>query len=251
MREDNRWQVITDLINKYRSENSKSFYGKIGVITLILLFAIVFFVTGCNNVNEETDIEIQESIREENPADTVKYGNDGVNAGIAPDEDTSIVAESSSGNSETMVAMSVEDVGRADPFFPTNGTGYSAYVEPVSTAVSRPRPAYDLLPPPETITADETATEVMTTKVSGIMFDNYNPSAILNISGSDYLVRTGDIVNNYKVLSIGRESVTVQYGANIYKAGVGEIFAGDGLNFNTISNLESKFGGRKNSANRN
>ena len=82
------------------------------------------------------------------------------------------------------------------------------------------------------------------------MYDRLNPSAILNISGSDYLVRTGDVINSCKVLSIGRDQVTVQNGANVYKAGVGEMFTGDGVNFNTISNLESKFGGRKNSANR-
>ena len=86
----------------------------------------------------------------------------------------------------------------------------------------------------------------MTTKVSGIMFDKFNPSAILNISGADYLVRTGDVVNNYKVLSIAQDTVTVQYGANVYKAGVGELFTGEGINYNTISNLQNKFGGNKN-----
>jgi Tfp pilus assembly protein PilP len=118
--------------------------------------------------------------------------------------------------------------------------------------VAKPKPKYsfDLMPPPETITEDVSATEVMTTKVSGIMYDRYNPSAILNINGSDYLVRTGDIVNGYKILSIAKDRVTVQNGANVYKAGVGEMFTGNGMNFNTVSNLESKFGGRKNSANK-
>ena len=106
------------------------------------------------------------------------------------------------------------------------------------------KPAYAnyLMPPPETITVDSTATEVMTTKVSGIMYDKFNPSAILNISGSDYLVRTGDVINGYKILSIGKETVTVQYGSNVYKASVGELFTGNGINFNTVSNLNSKFG---------
>ena len=102
------------------------------------------------------------------------------------------------------------------------------------------------MPPPETITVDTTATEVMSTKVSGIMYDKFNPSAILNISGSDYLVRSGDVINGYKVLSIGRETVTVQYGSNVYKASVGEMFSGDGINFNTVSNLNNKFGGSHN-----
>ena len=60
------------------------------------------------------------------------------------------------------------------------------------------------------------------------------------------MVRTGDIINNYKVLSIGKDNVTVQLGANVYKAGVGQLFTGEGINYNTISNLENKFGGSGN-----
>ena len=51
-----------------------------------------------------------------------------------------------------------------------------------------------------------------------------------------------DVINGYKILSIGRETVTVQYGSNVYKASVGELFTGNGINFNTVSNLNSKFG---------
>ena len=136
--------------------------------------------------------------------------------------------------------MSVEDMGRSDPFLPES-----------EKIVVKPKPkTSDLLPPPESIVVDSTAIDVIGTKVSGIMYDKVNPSAILNISGADYLVRSGDIINGYKVLSIGRDNVTVQFGTNIYKAGVGELFTGDGINFNTISNLESKFGGRNNSVNK-
>ena len=77
------------------------------------------------------------------------------------------------------------------------------------------------------------------------MYDKQNPSAILNIESSDYLVRSGDVVNGYKVLSISPQTVTVQLGANVYKAGVGELLATDGLQYNTISNLDKKFGGSK------
>ena len=76
---------------------------------------------------------------------------------------------------------------------------------------------------------------------------------LLTVFLSLFLVLGGGyfyIINNYKVLSIGKDQVTVQNGANVYKAGVGELFTGEGINFNTVSNLESKFGGRKNSANK-
>ena len=139
-----------------------------------------------------------------------------------------------------MVSMSVEDMGRSDPFLP-DAENYLS---------KKPKYEFDLLPPPEIITVDTTAVDVIATKVSGIMYDRFNPSAIFNRRSSDYLVRTGDIINNYKVLSIGKEQVTVQNGANVYKAGVGELFTGEGINYNMVSNLESKFGGRRNTANK-
>lgn len=238
-----------DFIQRYKKELKNSqfwdFNKKIGVIFAVLLLAVIMFNTsGCSQQELDEEIGINSPVEEELQKDTVKVGNDGVNAAIAPDDDVSIVSQQKAINTDNMVTMSIEDVGRADPFLPE--------FEKVQTnnTQSRPRASYNLLPPPETITVDTTATEVMTTKVSGIMYDRMNPSAILNISGSDYLVRTGDVINNYKVLSIAKENVTVQYGANIYKAGVGEIFTGEGVNFNTISNLESKFGGRNNKANK-
>lgn len=232
---------LTDILNEEEEkQQSISLVKKVvcAVVGILVLGIMVVNTTGCTQ-NNATDDDVAIETQEELPKDTVKVGDDGVNGAIAPD-DVSIVADQTAKN-QNMVSMSVEDIGRSDPFLPAG-----------EAVVSKPKPKYsfDLLPPPESITVDTTATEVISTKVSGIMYDRFNPSAILNISGSDYLVRTGDVINNYKVLSIGRDQVTVQNGANIYKAGVGEMFTGEGVNFNTISNLESKFGGRKNSANR-
>lgn len=77
------------------------------------------------------------------------------------------------------------------------------------------------------------------------MYDRNNPSAILNIEGSDYLVRSGDVINGYKVLSIGKNSVTVQMGSNVYKAGVGQLVTSGqaDVNYNKVANLNKKFGG--------
>ena len=85
----------------------------------------------------------------------------------------------------------------------------------------------------------------MDTVVSGILFDKFSPSAILNIEGTDYLVKKGDVVNNYKVLAIAQDSVTVQLGKNTYKAGIGEILTEGSLNHNNVSNLSKKFGGEQ------
>lgn len=226
-----------NFIERFNEENIKSRFWDLNkkiFVGLAIVVLVVVMVTGCtnSNVDEITDIEIPE---EETVKDNIKIGNDGENAAIAPD-DTQIITKRTT--TDSMVTVSVEDLGRSDPFLPSNQVVQVSKVHAV--------PSIDLLPPPENITVDSTAVEVVTTKVSGIMYDRYNPSAILNIGGSDYLVRTGDVINNYKVLSIGKENVTVQNGANVYKAGVGELFTGDGINYNTISNLESKFGGNKN-----
>lgn len=102
-----------------------------------------------------------------------------------------------------------------------------------------------MVDPPNAAQADSDAEKVLTTKVSGVMYDTQSPSAILNIEGSDYLVRSGDVINGYKILAISPSVVTVQLGANVYKAGVGELLATDGIQYNTISNLDKKFGGAK------
>ena len=230
-----------NFIDRFKEEEYKNHFsisGKLfGVIAAVLFLAVIMInTTGCTQGKDEL-VTVNDD-NQELSKEMVKVGDDGVNGAIAPD-DVSIVSNEPA--KESMVTLAVEDTGRSDPFLPEG-----------EQVVSKPKPKgnIDLLPPPEMITVDTTATEVITTKVSGIMYDKFNPSAILNIGGSDYLVRTGDIINNYKVLSIGKEQVTVQNGVNVYKAGVGELFTGDGINFNTISNLESKFGGRKNTANK-
>ena len=237
-----------NFITRFSEEmNKDSFWSlnkKIGAILVGLLLVVIMINTsGCtqgDNGSGDDITNLPDTSTEEVQQDTVKVGNDGVNAAIAPD-DVSVVADQSMSNTGSMVAMSVEDMGRSDPFLPSGEASAKAKVKP------QPKPAYAsyLMAPPESISVDSTATAVMTTKVSGIMYDKYNPSAILNINDMDYLVRTGDIVNGYKILSIGRETVTVQYGSNVYKASVGEMFSENGLNFNAISNLNGKFGGNK------
>ena len=126
---------------------------------------------------------------------------------------------------------------KANPFLPYRDISGMSRVSDV--------PAYNLVEPPEMINENSDAARVMDTIVSGILYDKYSPSAILNIEGNDYLVKKGDVVNNYKVLNIAQDSVTVKLGANVYKAGIGEILTEGTLNHNDVSNLGSKFGGVK------
>ena len=125
---------------------------------------------------------------------------------------------------------------KANPFLPYRDIGGKS----VSDV-----PSFELVEPPEVIDENSDAARVMDTIVSGILYDKYSPSAIINIEGNDYLVKKGDTVNNYKVLDIARDSVTVKLGTNTYKAGIGEILTEGTVNHNDVSNLSKKFGGER------
>ena len=128
-------------------------------------------------------------------------------------------------------------IEKSNPFVPYRDISGTAKVNDI--------PSFNLVEPPEVINENSEAARVMDTVVSGILYDKYSPSAILNIEGNDYLVKKGDVVNNYKVLNILRDSVTVKLGANVYKAGIGEILTEGTVNYNDVSNLKNKFGGGK------
>ena len=125
---------------------------------------------------------------------------------------------------------------KANPFVPYRNSG-SNVVNDV--------PQFDLIAPPEVVDNNSDAARVMDTIVSGILYDKFSPSAILNIEGNDYLVKKGDVVNNYKVLNIARDSVTVKLGNNTYNAGIGEVLTEGTIHYNDVSNLNKKFGGEK------
>lgn len=129
-----------------------------------------------------------------------------------------------------LVEVDVANLGRQNPFLPIDEN-------PRFT----PSLSY-LLPPPETLPKNTDATKIMGTTISGILYDKYSPSAIINIEGNDYLVKKGDVINNYKILSINKTQVVIQLGKNIYQAGVGELLSQSNFN-NATANLNKKFAG--------
>lgn len=160
----------------------------------------------------------------------------GTRGAKASDETVEIMSKKAlTQKSGKMVLISVTDSGRSNPFLPTGEGGIASFSEPGKLPF--------LPAPPEFLSTGSEASKVMTTVISGILFDKYSPSAIINIEGTDYLVKKGDIINRYKVLSISKEEVIVQLGNNIYKAGVGQLLSQTNLNYNTVANLNKKFGG--------
>ena len=132
-------------------------------------------------------------------------------------------------------------VVKAHPFVPYRTLGNEIKEDTLVNDV----PRYDLIAPPDLTEAGGEVAKIMDTVVSGILYDKFSPSAILKIDGSDYLVKKGDVVHNYKVVNIAQNSVTVQLGKNTYKAGIGEILTDGSVNYNDVSNLNKKFGGEQ------
>ena len=199
------------------------------ISTLAVALAFVACLSGCNSNNLEESVPTDS----DNTSQQIEI----------PQEETSEATVDVPSEEDKMVAMSVDDAGRANPFVPMSSSSKQVDLSPIP----QEKLQYDVLLPADKQTEDLEAKKILTTKVSGIMYDKNNPSAILNIEGSDYLVRSGDVLNGYKVLSIGQSAVTVQYGHNVYRAGVGQLVnSGQGeINYNTVANLSGKFGGAK------
>jgi len=168
----------------------------------------------------------------------VASGVKGLMNGVSINDENVIAFSSSniaaySGKKDTITIPS--GIAKANPFVPYRNIE-GKKIENV--------PAYNLIEPPDFLNEDSDAARVMDTVVSGILYDKNSPSAILKIEGNDHLVKQGDVVNNYKVIAISQDSVTVKLGSNVYKAGIGEIISGN-LNQNEVSNLSNKFGGKR------
>lgn len=164
-------------------------------------------------------------------------GSEVASLGVVPREGRKIIevdenvdmSDIGIGTKQKKVRIALSDSARSNPFVPyTNAVGRVA------------TPSFP--EPPDKLIESGEATRVMATSISGILYDKYSPSAIINIQGSDYLVKVGDTINKYKVLGITPTSVTVKLGSNTYSAGVGEQISGQ-IDYNVISNLSKKFGG--------
>lgn len=145
--------------------------------------------------------------------------------------DIEIIPKKNAKRSSKMVVISVADNYHPNPFLPSGENLMS-----MSSSY--------LPPPPTNLPTGTDAGKIIATTISGILYDKYSPSAIINIEGADYLVKRGDVINNYRILSIDKTQVVVQLGKNIYKAGVGELLSQADLNYSSnIANLNKKFGG--------
>ncbi len=131
--------------------------------------------------------------------------------------------------------VDVEEKVVLNPFLPAN----EAIVKKVVKV--KPNPNYIL--PPTTLNSSPDANTLLHTSVSGIMYDSYSPSAIIKISGTDYFVKKGDVIQGFKIIAINQKSVVIKKGNNIYDAKIGIILATIKPNTTGTANINKKFGG--------
>jgi len=147
---------------------------------------------------------------------------------------------------DELADISVDGVGRKNPFMPVGVVSASSKTtEVVEKAASSED--FEIIEPPASVPADSTVSKLLSTKVSGIMYDEISPSAIINIDGFDQLVKIGDELESFFIIDITKNKVVIKSDANIYKASVGQPLNSEKVvNSAEISNLENKFYGSRN-----
>lgn len=173
-------------------------------------------------------------------------GNEGNEGGLdVPPEQRSPLADivGQSGNNGD-VSIAIGDTGRTNPFKPNIEQQKLAAPAIAAANTVREKYSFDVIEPPELGIEDLDLARLMQTKVTGILYDNIKPSAIVNIDGSDQLVSIGDNVGGFEIASITKNKVVIRDGKNIFRASVGQpLNAEKVVNPVEISNLETKFAG--------
>ena len=200
----------------------QNIYMILGIVfaAALVVGSIIFMFAGSKNaatpdIAQQNNQTVEQTSAEPS-ADTQEPPKEDMGAS-SEEEQIPVVDDKEAKNlkAEKKVVVSVESAGRLNPFMPTFDDFNNNYYAGIPAQV---------LMPPDKYGTDSDAQELMRVSVSGILFDNVKPSAIITINGIDYFVQKGDMVDDYLVMDINRQSVVVKKGTNIYKAGVGERF---------------------------
>lgn len=157
---------------------------------------------------EQLDEMTQEDLEQRASDEEIPIVNEEELASIKPDE------------TEKKQTIEVTPTGRVNPFAPLQ-----KYV-PVQVPKMEITYSDNYIPaPPQAYgIPDERIDKMITIAVSGIMYDEQRPSAIITYDNNDYFVQKGDKLDDYKVLNISKNYVVLGLGPNTYKAMVGEEF---------------------------
>lgn len=163
------------------------------------------------NVQEQLNNTTAEQIEQRNP-DDIDVVNEEQGEKLTTDE----IKENEENQKKEIVA--IIPTGRDNPFMPLG-----KYIQQPERII-----AYDKVnipkPPKDYGVVNDIRDKMLTIAVSGIMYDEQKPSAIITLDNNDYFVQRGDRLDDYRVLDITRNAVIISYGKDIYRANVGEEF---------------------------
>ena len=120
---------------------------------------------------------------------------------------------------KTKTSIQIVTTGRLNPFVPVGNLNNIGFIT---------SPKIDILPPAETLSEpDPTLDKLMKIKVSGILYDGVNSSAVINLGGVDYFVQKGDKIDSFTVVDITKTTVSIKEKNNIFSATIGQAFTSD------------------------
>lgn len=225
---------------------------------LLLLAVVVAFASYCyfsmfsnSKVANKKDMPQQEDVlnNEENNVNDADIP-------IVNDEEIGQISPDTTVSDEQKEVVEVHQAGRSNPFMPLQ-----KYI-----AVSIPETVVDFskggipAPPKNYGAMDERVEKMISIAVSGIMYDDQKPSAIITFDDNDYFVQVGDKLDDYKVLEIGKSYVVIALGRNTYRANIGEEFKvsdfygnapylpkkqGGGRQYRSVSDIDTYYNERK------
>lgn len=154
--------------------------------------------------------------------------------------ETSIATENPNEQENNAIMVVYNKAARTNPFKPPVTT--KVVTEPYEMVDNT---QFEIIEPPVASVPDENLTKLLQTQISGILYDDESPSAIVNLNGMDQFVKVGDVISGYKIVGITRDKVQISYKNNSYVASVGELFTKGNLEKRpAVANLENKFAGR-------
>lgn len=184
--------------------------------------------------NENGDAQVTTNDENGEIVATVKENNGDDLFGSSDDE---LGLDPSKENND--IIISYDKAARENPFKPP------VYEKTVDKNVTIDNTQFEIIEPPTTSIPDENLTRLLQTQISGILYDEHSPSAIVNLNGMDSFVKVGDTISGYTIQAITRDQVQINYNNNSYVASVGELFTRGVLEKQrAVANLEKKFAGR-------
>ena len=196
------------------------------VLVAVLFFVIVvagvyYYITFFQDEDDSPLVKdnVQEQLNNTTAEDIEQRNNDSIDV-VNEEQGEKLTTDEIQNNEENQKKeiVTIIPTGRENPFMPLG-----KYIQQPERVI-----AYDKVnipkPPKEYGEVNELRDKMLTIAVSGIMYDEQKPSAIITLDDNDYFVQRGDRLDDYRVLDITRNAVIVSYGKDIYRANVGEEF---------------------------